>query len=97
MQIITRQRLIACWTKHTDVEQALRAWEKEAEHAGWKSPEEIKERYASASILPDKRVVFNIKGNNYRLVVKIHYNTGVVFIRFVGTHEEYDRINAETI
>lgn len=97
MRIITRQKLIAFWTKHPNAEQALKAWEKETEHAGWASPDEIKARYASASILADNRVVFNIKGNDYRLVVKIHYNTGVVFIRFIGTHKEYDRIDAETI
>jgi len=97
MRIITRQKLIACWTNHRDVEQALRAWEKEAECAHWHTPAEIKARYASASFLGSNRVVFNIKGNDYRLVVQIHYNTGIVFIRFVGTHEEYDRINAETI
>jgi mRNA interferase HigB len=62
---------------------------KEAEDARWQSPADIKARYRSADFLPGNRVVFNIKGNHYRLVVKIHYNTGVVYIRFVGTHEEY--------
>ncbi len=97
MRIITRQKLIACWTKHPDVEDALKAWEKETKHAHWQTPANIKARYRSADILPDNRVVFNIKGNHYRLVVKIHYNTSIVYIRFVGTHAEYDRINAETI
>ncbi len=97
MHIITRQKLIACWTEHPDAEDALKAWEKEAEHAHWKSPTDIKARYRSADFLPGNRVVFNIKGNHYRLVVKIQYPTGVVYIRFVGTHKEYDRINAETI
>ena len=97
MLIITRQKLIACWMEHPDVENALKAWEKEAEHAHWKSPTDIKARYRSADFLPGNRVVFNIKGNHYRLVVKIHYLTGVVYIRFVGTHKEYDRIDAEKI
>ncbi len=97
MRIITRQKLIACWAKHPDVADALKAWEKEAQHAHWQTPADIKARYRSADILPDNRIVFNIKGNRYRLVVKIHYNTGVVYIRFVGTHAEYDRINAEKI
>lgn len=97
MHIITRQKLIACWTKHPDAEDALKAWEKEAEYAQWQSPTDIKARYRSADFLPGNRVVFNIKGNQYRLVVKIQYPTGVVYIRFVGTHKEYDRINAETI
>ncbi len=97
MRIITRQKLIACWTKHPGVENALKAWEKETKHARWQTYANIKARYRSAGILPDNRVAFNIKGNHYRLVVKIHYNTGIVYIRFVGTHAEYDRINAETI
>jgi mRNA interferase HigB len=97
MHIITRQKLIACWKAHPGVEKALTAWEKEVEHARWQSPDDIKARYRSADFLPGNRVVFNIKGNHYRLVVKIHYNTGVIYIRFVGTHEEYDQIDAETI
>lgn len=97
MRIITRQKLMACWAEHPDVEEALKAWEAEARHAHWRTPTDIKARYRSADILPDNRVVFNIKGNHYRLVVKIHYNTGVVYIRFAGTHAEYDRIKAETI
>ncbi len=97
MHIITRQKLIACWKKHPDVADALKAWEKETKHAHWQTPTDIKARYRSADILPDNRVVFNIKGNHYRLVVKIHYNRGIVYIRFVGTHVEYDQIDAETI
>lgn len=97
MHIISRKVLVACWKKHPDATEALTAWFQEAQHAQWQTPADIKARYNSADILPDNRVVFDIKGNHYRLVVKIHYNTGVVYIRFVGTHAEYDRINAETI
>lgn len=97
MHIITRQKLIVCWQAPPEVEAALKAWEKEAAHARWQSPADIKARYRSADFLPGNRVVFNIKGNHYRLVVKIHYNTGVVYIRFVGTHEDYNQIDAETI
>ena len=97
MRIITRQKLIACWKAYPDLEKTLTAWEKEAEYVRWQSPADIKARYRSADFLPGNRVVFNIKGNHYRLVVKIHYNTGVVYIRFVGTHEEYNQIDAETI
>lgn len=97
MRIISRLTLIHFWEAHADSEQAFKEWFKEAEHAAWKSPDEIKKRYPSADLLADNRVVFNIKGNHYRLVVKIHYNTGIVYIRFVGTHAEYDKINAETI
>jgi mRNA interferase HigB len=75
----------------------LKAWVKEVEHAQWKTPNDIKARYNSADILNDNRIVFNIKGNHYRLVVKIHYNTQIVYIRFIGTHKEYDKINVEKI
>jgi mRNA interferase HigB len=75
----------------------LKAWFNEAEKANWESPAEIKLDYPSASVLPDNRVVFNIKGNTYRLVVKINYKFGLVWIRFIGTHAGYDKINAGTI
>lgn len=97
MHIITKKRLENFWIAEPEVEQALKAWFKEAEHAHWKSPIDIKAHYPSADPIAGNRMVFNIKGNNYRLVVKIHYNIGKVFIRFVGTHKAYDRINAETI
>ena len=66
-------------------------------NAEWKTPAVVKEHYRNASILKNNHVVFNIKGNHYRLVVKIHYNTQIIYIRFIGTHAEYDKINAETI
>lgn len=97
MHLITRQKLKQFWQKHPDAEEALTAWSKEAEHANWKVPNDIKARYRSADILKDNRVVFNIKGNHYRLVVKIHYTTQVVYIRFIGTHAEYEKINAEEV
>jgi len=97
MHVISKRSLVLFWAKHPDTEDALKAWYKEAEHAEWKSPAEIKARYRSADILPGNRVVLNIKGNRYRLILKIHYNTGVVYIRFVGTHAEYDKIDAGSI
>jgi mRNA interferase HigB len=97
MHIISRQTLKQYWEAHPDVENALKAWFKEAEHALWASPIDIKPRYPSADILSGNRVVFNIKRTDYRLVVKIHYNTGIIFIRFIGTHAEYDKIKAEKI
>ena len=68
----------------------------EAKVARWRSFQDIKRHYSSADVLPHHRVVFNLKGNHYRLVVRIHYNTGIVFIRFIGTHAEYDRIDPTT-
>lgn len=97
MRIISRGTLRDFWATHADAEQALRAWFHEASDADSPTPKAIKQAYPSADILPDNRIVFNIKGNHYRLIVTIHYNTGIIFIRFVGTHAQYDKINATTI
>jgi len=78
-------------------EPTLRAWFHEARSARWKSFIPIKARYRSADVLPGNRVVFNLKGNTDRLIVHLHYRTGIVFIRFVGTHADYDKIDATTI
>ena len=75
----------------------MRAWFKEAEHATWSGPADVKAKYGSASVLKGGRVVFNIGGNKYRLVAKVNYKGGVVLIRFVGTHAEYDCINVENV
>ena len=82
---------------HADAKEALEAWYHEVAHLSWQGPEDIKARYRSADVLPGNRVVFNIRGNRYRLVVKVNYAAGIVFIRFVGTHAEYDRIDAEQV
>lgn len=97
MRIIARKTLKDFWEQHADSEQPLRAWFHEATFAEWKSFADIKARHRSADLLPGSRVVFNIKGNTYRLVVRIHFNTGIVFIRFIGTHAAYDKIDATTI
>ena len=97
MRVISVKRLREFWEKHSDSEEALKAWYKEAKAAEWEKPADIKERYPSASFLAKSRVVFNIKGNHYRLVVVVRYEFGIVYIRFVGTHAEYDKIDAETI
>jgi len=97
MRIISRGTLRDFWATHADAGQSLRAWFYEASDARWTTPAAIKQAYPSADILSDKRTVFNIKGNHYRLIVKIHYNTGIVFIRFIGTHAEYDKIDATRI
>jgi len=97
MRIISRRRLVEFWESHPDAEQPLRAWYTDARRANWKSPAEIKAVYRTASILNNNRVIFNIKGNRYRLVVVVEYSQGKVFIRFVGTHAEYDRMDADSI
>lgn len=99
MRVIALGTLRGFWQRpgRGDAEQPLRAWFKEAEKADWTGPADIKRRYASASFLNDNRVVFNIGGNKYRLIVRIMYRSRTVYIRFIGTHAEYDRIDAGAI
>ena len=96
-RIIAKKTLREFWEKHADSEQYLKTWHETAKNSNWNSPNEVKETYINASILKDSRVVFNIKGNSYRLIVKFNYVRQWAFIRFIGTHAEYDKINANTI
>jgi mRNA interferase HigB len=96
-RIIAKRTLREFWDRHSDAEQYLKTWYETAKNANWNSPNDINETYANASILKEGRVVFNIKGNSYRLIVKFNYERQWAFIRFVGTHAEYDKINADTI
>ncbi len=97
MRVIAKSTLRSFWEMHADSENVLKSWHKEAEEAKWKNPKQIKRMYPSASFLNNNRVVFNIKGNKYRLIVSINYDYGIVWIRFIGTHAEYDKIDATTI
>ncbi len=97
MHIVAVKFLRVFWEKYPDAEQALKSWVDEAKKATWLQPAQIKEQYRSASILKNRRVVFNIKGNDYRLVVSIAYHYQAVYVKFIGTHKEYDDIDAETI
>ncbi len=97
MHVIKKKTLVEFWVGHAESKIPLNAWFREAKGAVWKTPQDIKQRYRSADILSGNRVVFNIGGNKYRLVVKIAYVPGLVYVRFIGTHAEYDKINAETI
>lgn len=97
MRVISRKALKSFWEKHRTAEEPLKAWFHECKNAHWKSFSDIKARHRSADSLNGNRVVFNIKGNTYRLIVRIHFNTEIVFIRFIGTHPEYDRIDANKI
>ncbi len=97
MRIIAISHLKAFWEQSPDAEQSLLAWIDEAKKADWKSPTEIKEKFRSASILKSRRVVFNIKGNDYRLVVAVAYRFGAIYIKFIGTHRQYDAIDADTV
>ena len=99
MRIIAFRTLREFWekTEYTDSEISLRAWYHEAKNADWNNANDLKSQYKSASIVGEGRVVFNIKGNTYRLVVLIDYEYQVIFIRFIGTHKQYDKINAKTV
>ncbi|MDS3862267.1 type II toxin-antitoxin system HigB family toxin [Thermosynechococcaceae cyanobacterium BACA0444] len=100
MRIISRKTLVAFWEQHPNYADAcspLEAWYQEVKHAKWNSPADVKEKYKSASVLKNGRIIFNTAGNKYHLVVKIHFNTQIVYVRFIGTHKEYDKIDPETI
>lgn len=97
MRIISRRTLKEFWEKHSDVEGALKTWHTRVKRAQWKTPSDVKMDYRNASFIENNRVIFNIKGNSYRLVTAIHYQSGIVYIRFIGTHNAYDKIDASTI
>ena len=97
MRIIAKKTLKDFWEVHPDCEQQLKSWFQETSKAKWNNPKQIKVAYPSASLLAENRVVFNIKGNHYRLIVKINFDYQLMWIRFIGTHAEYDKINAQTI
>ena len=97
MRVIAKKILREFWEKQSDSKEQLKTWFKESSKANWTTPNDIKAEYPKASILKNSRVVFNICGNKYRLIVQINYIRQWVFIRFIGTHSEYDNINAEII
>jgi len=97
MRIIAKKALREFWLRHPNAEESLLAWYREVEQEDWDTPAKVQAKYRSASIVGGNRVVFNIKGNDYRLVVRINYAYRVVYIRFVGTHAEYDRIDVEEV
>jgi mRNA interferase HigB len=97
LRIITKRTLIDFWTLYPETEQQLTAWFRETEKANWQSLNDLKKEYLSVSILEDNRDVFNIKGNNYRLIVKFNVEYQLCWIRFIGTHAAYDKINANKI
>lgn len=95
---INKGGVIIFWTKHGDFELQLKTWYRETEKSNWDSINELKAEYPNASIVNDNRIVFNIKGNDYyRLIVKFNFECQLAWIRFIGTHAEYDKINANEI
>jgi len=97
VRIIAKRTSRDFWTKHADSEQQLKAWYRETEKTDWENINDLKKDYPSASILQENRIVFNIKGNNYRLILKFSFEYQICWIRFIGTHAEYDKIDANTI
>jgi len=97
VRVIAKRTLRDFWEKHADCEEQLKSWYRETEKSEWTNINELKNDYPSASILKDNRIVYNIKGNNYRLIVKFNFEYGVCWIRFIGTHAEYDKIDANNI
>ena len=97
MRIIARKTLREFWEKHPNARKALEAWYLDTKKAKWETSSDIKSVYRNASFVTDNRVVFNIKGNHYRLVVMVVYEKSIVYIRFVGTHSEYDKIDVTRI
>lgn len=97
MHIISRKKLREFWENHPDARSSLESWFVDVKHGEWQKPDDIKSIYRNASIIGHNRIVFNIKGNKYRLIVSVQYTYKIVFIRFVGTHQEYDRIDATII
>lgn len=97
MRIISRNTLIKYWEKYPEIEQALKSWYDEILQAAWTSPNLLKKQFRNASIISNKRVVFNIKGNKYRLIADIEYRIGIVFIVWLGSHKEYDKVNVKEV
>lgn len=97
MRIIAKKPLREFWERHPAAKGPLLAWYREVEHEDWATPAEVKAKYGSASIVDSERVVFNIKGNEYRLVVRINYTYRIVYVRFVGTHADYDSVDVEEV
>lgn len=97
MRVIAKRTLREFWEKHRDCEQQLKSWFREAEQAEWNNPNEILAEYPNARIIENNRAIINIKGNRYRLIIKINFKFGMVWIRFIGTHAEYDKIDPKMI
>ena len=99
MRVIAKRSLQACWERPgcRDARGPLESWHEEALRSNWTSPHSVKAHFATASMVGRNRAVFNVGGNKYRLVVEMQYRAGIAWVKFVGTHAEYDRINVETV
>lgn len=93
MQVIAAKTLWFFWEKHADARGPLEAWLEHVKRVNWHDPSDLQKDYGADVVLPNNRAVFNTKGNHYRLIVQIHYKSSICFIRFIGTHAEYDRVD----
>lgn len=97
LRVVAKRTLREFWEKHNDCEQQLKSWFRETEKSTWSSINELKDDFPSASILTNNKICFNIKGNHYRLIVKINFDYQICYIRFIGTHAAYDKIDANDV
>ena len=97
MRVVSKSTLRDFWTIHPDADAPLNAWLRDVQKSAWKTPSDITTNYANTSLLANNRVCFNIRGNHYRLIVAVRYNSQIVYIKFVGTHAEYDAVDANTV
>ena len=97
MRVISSKKLKEFWEHHSDARASLESWYADIKQAHWKKPNDIKTIYRNASFIADNRVIFNIKGNKYRLIIMVQFRFQIVYIRFIGTHQDYDNIDAKTI
>jgi mRNA interferase HigB len=96
-RILSKSHLRDFWEIHNDSESYLKKWYEVAKKANWQTPAEVKVDFPTASVLKDSRMVFNIKGNDYRLIAKFNFEYQLIYVRFVGTHSEYDKVDANTV
>ena len=97
LRIIAKRTLREFWAEYPDSQGQLEAWYREVLSADWENPQQLKQQYGNASILKNSRAVFNICGNTYRMIVSINYSHKIVYVKFIGTHEQYDNIDADTV
>ena len=97
MRVLSRSTLEKAWQRFSDVEEPLKAWFHEAKHGQWRTSADIKKRLRSASFVKNNRVIFNIKGNTYRLIVFVNYEAAIVYVKWFGTHAEYDSIDVNEV
>jgi mRNA interferase HigB len=97
MRVISKRRLKEFGERHPDAHQPLLAWHQTVRSARWRRPDEVKATYKTASILKDNRICFNIGGNKYRLIVRVNYAVGILYVRWIGSHRDYDDLDANSI